>query len=372
MAVGLKPVAAGLIPSLGAVGRGAVNAIRANPIRAGVGAAGIAGIAAVGVGGYAAFTDASSLYNSRERMAGQFQQEEMFPSDLIQNDASRNFYMSFKFQAYEKRAINNSPFLRSNGTVRIPIPDNIRDNMSVTYGSTSFSGPTGMAVGAGLESLAGSRGLTASAEPTFDNYVSRAASAALDGASGAAVGLADKFAGDAGKAAQAYFGVAVNPYQTVLFEKPEFKSHNFSWKFMPRDASESGTIRNIIRTFQYHMLPGVSEGVGLFFSYPSMVVISLFPSSDFLYRFKPCVIKSVNVNYGAAGAPSFFKTTGAPTTITMSIEMQEIEYWTNNDYSAAAFNDANAIDNFITAENRRAAIAGTTSVARNTGNPGGS
>lgn len=324
-----------------AAGRGIVSAVRAAPTSTRIAAA--AGIAAVGIGGYAAFTDASSLYNSRERAAGQFQQEEMFPNDLIQNDASRNFYMSFKFQAYEKRSINNSPFLRSNGTIRIPIPDNIRDNMSVTYGSTSFSGPTGMAVGAGLESLAGSRGQTASGEPTFANYASRAANAAVSALSGAATGLANELAGDAGKAAQAYFGVAVNPYQTVLFEKPEFKSHNFSWKFMPRDESESGTIRNIIRTFQYHMLPGVSEGIGLFFSYPSMVVVSLFPSSEFLYRFKPCVVKSVNVNYAAGAAPSFFKRTAAPTAITMSIELQEIEYWTNKDFTSAAFSTTDAL-----------------------------
>lgn len=349
----------GLLPRLGAVGRGAVNAVRANPVRAAVGAA---GIAAVGVGGTLALRDAASLYNSRESMAGQFQQEEMFPSDLIQNDAGRNFYMSFKFQAYEKRAINNSPFLRSNGTVRIPIPDNIRDNMSVTYGSSSL----GPAVGAALEGAVGSGPIQgASVGETLANFGSATINTISSAAQGGFAQLVQREAGPAAQAASAYFGAAVNPYQTVLFEKPEFKSHNFSWKFMPRDASESGTIRNIIRTFQYHMLPGVSEGVGLFFSYPSMVVISLFPSSDFLYRFKPCVIKSVNVNYGAAGAPSFFKRTAAPTTITMSIELQEIEYWTNNDYSAAAFNETNALGaGLLSAPNNTMLSGGAPSTAR--------
>jgi hypothetical protein len=83
----------------------------------------------------------------------------------------------------------------------------------------------------------------------------------------------------------------------------------------------------------------VSSGAGLFFSYPSMVIVSLYPSSEFLYRFKPCIIKSVNVNYAAGNNPSFFKRTNAPTAMTLSIQLQEIEYWTNNDYTADRFND---------------------------------
>jgi len=316
------------------VGRAGASAIRANPV-------GVAGLAAVGVGGTLSLSSARDLYSSRSSMAAQFQQQETFPSDLIQNEANRNFYMSFKFQAYEKRAINNSPFLRSMGTIRIPIPDNIRDNMSVSYSSTSFAGPAGMAVGGALESLVGSR--AGSENSGLTDFTERLTSAASASVTAAATGLVNQLSGQAGQAASAYFGIAVNPYQTVLFEKPEFKTHNFSWKFMPRDAAESGSIRNIIRTFQYHMSPGVSDTIGLFFSYPSMVTISLFPSSEFLYRFKPCVIKSVNVNYAAAGAPSFFKSTQAPTAITMSIELQEIEYWTNNDFTSNAFNDSAAL-----------------------------
>ena len=318
----------------------------------------IAQTLAVGAGAAFAFSNARDLYSARSTMAGQFQNEETFPSDLIQNDANRNFYMSFKFQAYEKRAINNSPFLRSNGTIRLPIPDNIRDNMSVSYSSPSL----GPAVGAGLEAVAGT--------PSGSGALSLVSEAATATLAGAAAALVANNTGQAGQAAQAYYGIAVNQFQTVLFEKPEFKSHTFSWKFMPRDEAESTAAANIFRTFQYHMLPGVSEGAGLFFSYPSMVVISLYPSSQYLYRFKPCIVKNVSVNYAAASTPSFFKRTGAPTAMTMSIELQEIEYWTNKDFTEETFNQQAAIDSIITAENRRAAAAGTTSVARNTGNPG--
>jgi hypothetical protein len=324
----------------------AIRASRVGQAAAGAGVTG-AGINAaiktgvVATGATLAFQSARDLYSSRSAMANNFQQQTTFPSDLIGNDSRTSFYMSFKFQAYEKRAINNAPFLRSEGTIRLPIPDNLRDNMSVTYGSKSFEGAEGLAVGAGLESLAGTR---PTSEQNFagvsSDLAGRGTKAITAATQGAAIGALNQGLPNLSSAAQAYFGTAVNPYQTVLFEKPDFKSHSFSWKFMPRDEQESAAARDIFRTFQFHMLPGVSEGIGLFFSYPSMVVISLYPSSEFLYRFKPCVIKSVSVNYAAGSTPSFFKRSGAPTAMTFTIDLQEIEYWTNKDYMGqTAFND---------------------------------
>lgn len=298
--------------------------------------------AAVATGAYLAFSDARELYGSRTAMAGEFQQETTFPLDLIQ-DGIRNFYISFKFQAYEKRSINNSPFLRSVGTIRLPIPDNIKDNMSVSY-TTANLGP---AVGSVLDQLAG----TPIASQDILGAAGTLAAQALPGVGAAlAGGVAGALAnGPGGQAAQSLFGMAVNPFQTVLFQNPEFKTHSFSWKIMPKNERESIAARDIFRTFQYHMSPGVSSQNGLFFSYPSMVAVSLYPSSEFLYRFKPCVIKSVSVDYSAGSAPSFFKRSDAPTSMSLTIDMQEIEYWTNRDFTAAAFNQ-------IAAENRTARI----------------
>lgn len=312
----------------------------AQPTRFGVtrGTAIVAGVGAAAAltGTAVALSSAADLYRSRQNAANQFQDQLEFPSDLIQPFAAgegRNFFMSFSFMKYEKRSIQNSPFLRSNGTVRLPIPDAIRDNLSVSYNTASLT----PMVGAGLENVAGRT-------PEGSSIATIAAAAIGDVAGGAALGALQGAATDgnaraAFQATQAYLGLAVNPYQTVLFEKPEFKTHNFSWKIMPKNEDESNRARNIFRTFQFHASPGVSEGAGLFFSYPSMVVINLYPSSEFLYRFKPCIIKSVNVNYAAGSNPSFFKRTNAPTAMTFSVQLQEIEYWTNKDYTADAFND---------------------------------
>jgi hypothetical protein len=284
---------------------------------------------AVGAGAYLAYGDAQNLYNSRSEMANQFQQQSEFPSDLT---TTTKFYMSFLFQEYVKRSINNSPFLRSKGTIRLPIPDNLKDNTSVSYSSPDV----GPFAGAALEQAAKNREETGSAISSFQSGVKLAGSV-LEGVAGEFVqGLQET---GAGQAVRSYLGLTVNPYQTVLFERPNFKSHTFTWKLIPKNETESGIVRDIITTFQYHSLPGISDGIGLIFSFPSMVTVSLHPSSEFLYRFKPAVVESISVNYAPGSAPSFYRRTDAPTAVTITIQLKEIEYWTNRDYTSTRSND---------------------------------
>jgi len=284
---------------------------------------------AVGAGAYLAYGDAQNLYNSRSEMANQFQQQSEFPSDLT---TTTKFYMSFLFQEYVKRSINNSPFLRSKSTIRLPIPDNLKDNTSVSY-STPDMDPL---VGAALEQAAINREQTGSAISSLQSVADIGTSALKGVAAEFVQGLQDT---NAGKGIRSYLGLTVNPYQTVLFERPNFKSHTFTWKLIPKNEIESGIVRDIITTFQYHSLPGISDGIGLIFSFPSMVTVSLHPSSEFLYRFKPAVVESISVNYAPGSAPSFYRRTDAPTAVTITIQLKEIEYWTNRDYTSTRSND---------------------------------
>jgi hypothetical protein len=276
--------------------------------------------------------EARNLYESRYTNSRTLYQEQIeFPADLT---SVSQHYISFLFQAYQKRSINNAPFLRSRGTIRLPMPDNLKDDTSVTYGAKSLS----PVFGATLDAL--SRGnLSDISTSNIENLLTTSNITNAGTIAGAEVlanrndGLANVF--------KAYAGVTENPYQTVLFEKPNFKEHSFTWKLIPSNATESEKIKNIIRTLQFHMLPGISSGAGLLFSFPSMVTISLFPSSNYLYRFKPCVIDKVSVDYAPGGEsnPSFYRGTNAPTAVLLKISLQEIEYWTNKDYETNMFDD---------------------------------
>jgi hypothetical protein len=290
---------------------------------------------AIGVGAIAA--DARSLYDSRyNRSRTMYQDQIQFPTDLT--NVSEH-YISFLFQAYQKRSINNAPFLRSTGTIRLPMPDNLKDDTEVTYSQKGLS----PVVGASLDLAASGR------IPDINNLTAadgRAVTSTGATAIGAGV-LANRMGstGDVVNSLKAFSGITQNPYQTVLFESPQFKTHTFTWKLIPSNEAESEKIKNIIRTFQFHMLPGVLGGAGILFSFPSMVTVSLYPSSDYLYRFKPCVIDKVSIDYapGAESSPSFYSGTNAPTAVLLKISFQEIEYWTNNDFEANTFDDAAAL-----------------------------
>jgi hypothetical protein len=137
---------------------------------------------------------------------------------------------------------------------------------------------------------------------------------------------------------------------TMLFQSPNFKSHSFTWILAPKNAQESAMINAIILAFKFNMLPGLSGGgtAGTMFSYPNIADIQLYPSNSYLYKFKPCAVKSVTADFAPNG-PSFFKDTFAPTHIGLTVEFQEIEMWTkealtdspmNGDFSSALFDAA--------------------------------
>jgi hypothetical protein len=75
--------------------------------------------------------------------------------------------------------------------------------------------------------------------------------------------------------------------------------------------------------------------------------INFRPSDEFLYRFKPCVVESINVNFTPGSSPSFFRGTStrapAPTAVNIELRVQEIEIWTKADYLRNADGRFNAL-----------------------------
>ena len=277
--------------------------------------------------GLFALEDATRLYNQRSALAGEFQSNIRFPSDLNANTP----FMSMQFSSYRRRSINEQPFYNREMKIVLPVPENLTEAFSLGYSKENL----GSVVGSIAE--VASRGVP--------NSIAGIGSALGDAASGIGVGVArgvlstiannipggQETTNRAINAISALSGITTNPFQVVLFKSPEFRSHQFSWRFIPKYAEESEVIRNIVETFRYHAHPGISETSGVFFSYPEILEINFRPRDNYLYKFKPCVVESVRVNY-APNSPSFYKSTGAPTAVEFSIRVQEIEIWTKADY----------------------------------------
>lgn len=279
------------------------------------------------IGAAAAAADAAILMNQSAEMARRFQENLTFPSDL--NTAVP--YITMQFKAYERRSIYQQPFYRDVMRIALPMPENLGDLTSVNYEKEKL----GSALGSIAEALStGVPGVSEAARRAYGVGIGAAAQLGAYGAGQAAraIGLDAQDANRVLALGSALSGVTTNPFEVVLFKHPNFKTHGFSWKFVPRDENESKIIRDLVETFKYHSLPGISTSSGVFFSFPEILQIVFRPSDEYLYKFKPCVVDSVQVNY-APNSPSFYKSTGAPTAVQFSIKVQEIEIWTKADFS---------------------------------------
>lgn len=123
----------------------------------------------------------------------------------------------------------------------------------------------------------------------------------VSGALGAVAGAAG---GQVLKGAVAGAGIARNPYMAVLYDSPQFRVHNFAWKFVPKNAQESKIITEIIHSFKYHSSPSAPRGRTHFFDYPEQFDID-FHYSDHLFNIGPSVLTGFEVNYHAEGSPLY-------------------------------------------------------------------
>jgi len=244
-------------------------------------------------------------------------------------DLPENYNINFQFVKYQRRSIFEQPSFPRVGGVQLPIPVNLLDSQSIDWRPEGASLAVGAAIENGLQTYQQGGG-NASLGSIVQSAVSAGAAGAATGIAGSVVNnLAGKLGIGSNVTAQGYqlLGLAENPFLTMLFKSPTFKTHSFSWRFAPRSPQESDAIVSIVQAFKTNALPALQPGTkGVFLSYPNLALITLTPS-NYLYEFKPCAITNVSINYAGGGVPSFFQGTNAPTLIDFRVDLTEIEYW---------------------------------------------
>lgn len=286
--------------------------------------------------------DVINLYRNRDVALSQFSQDNIiFPSDLVRN-ASVPF-MSMEFSSYKRRSIYEQPFYQQQMKIRLPIPENLTEQTSLSYQTEELSSTMGAALeslsegnqgfGAGVRNVLG--GAVIDTARSLPNLLGAIVGGRAGGLGGAVVGGVAagqiQILNQAPAAISALTGITTNPFQVVLFKSPNFRRHSFSWKFIPTSLAESETLRSLIEIFKFYSLPGISSMGAIFFSYPEILQINFRPSDRYMYKFKPCVVEGITVNY-APNSPSFVKSSGAPTAIVMTINLHEIEIMTKADF----------------------------------------
>lgn len=137
------------------------------------------------------------------------------------------------------------------------------------------------------------------------------------------------------KAYSAGMGVAANPKSALIYDGHEMKNHTFSWTFAPRSEEESTNLRNIINFIKFHQLPSVGGAVSdrLYLNYPSVVDIYFIGLDEsYFYKFKPCMLKSFNINYTGQNAVSILRG-GRPAVVGVEMNLMEMDIHYAEEYT---------------------------------------
>lgn len=121
----------------------------------------------------------------------------------------------------------------------------------------------------------------------------------------------------------------LSPLQFMTYKRPSYKEHDLQWTLSAANREESDTLNDMIKDFKASAAPTLAMK-GYAYKYPKICQISFHPD-EYLFTLKPCAIISVQVDYTAAGGPSFYKS-GAPTVVGLSLRLKELQLWTREDY----------------------------------------
>lgn len=283
----------------------------------------LAGLGIVAVGVTSLGTEiASSTYNSNSAYVTN--QTYIFPTDLINAPAGRHFYMTFWFYQYQRPSIFVAPNAYPIGNIVLPLPAQLMDKQSVNYTTTPMNPALGAAIDEATQNYHQSGGL-------INSVIAGAGSALAGGAAGLAGIELGKISTTTNQLLQ-IGGLAINPYLTVLFNAPVFKRMTFNWKFTPTNLQESNNLKYILNKFRYHQLPDTNSSLGgTLLQYPDMCIPVISPAG-YVYSFKHCVIENAEVNYSPAATPGF-SDSNAPSTIELTLQLLEIEYWLKKDFN---------------------------------------
>jgi|TARA_R100000231_G_scaffold10278_3_gene12556 hypothetical protein len=127
---------------------------------------------------------------------------------------------------------------------------------------------------------------------------------------------------------------ALNPALEAIFQSVNFREFSFSFRFTPRNERELASADSIIKMFKFHMLPERVAGqkIGRHLLFPSEFEIQyMFQGTENTwYPFvKPCVLTSLNVDYGPGGESQHFRPNEdgkpAPTEMNLTLNFTETE-----------------------------------------------
>jgi len=231
------------------------------------------------------------------------------------------------------------------GFIYLPVPQNIQDTTSVTWGEDSLDPLAAFGLSFGADALkdpgdAVRKYFQLGGKALNDLFQDDAAKSALTAAvAGQAFGALGGNVSTTGLVARAT-GAVFNPNMELLFQGVNIRSFSFNFNFVARSSREGEEIKKIIRELKKSMTPtkNVQSGLeGIFIGAPKVFQLEYRKgntSHPFLNRFLPMALTNVSVNYTGSNTYATYWD-GTPVHMTMQLDFQELNPLYTEDYDTA-------------------------------------
>lgn len=223
------------------------------------------------------------------------------------------------------------------GTVRLPIQPSITDSNNVNWGSGDMNP---LAAYAAALSIQGQESLTEALRTATQDATKFIEATKIDPsyANALRVWLASEAVGINGLLPRVT-GAIVNPNLELLFQGPQLRPFNFSFKLSPRSSEEAAQVRQIIRFFKQGMSVQKASSQ-IFLKTPDVFNITYMDGTDSkkeyhqsLNRIKTCALLSASVDYTPDGSyMTFNDNEHTMTSYQLTLSFSEIDPVYNDDY----------------------------------------
>lgn len=227
------------------------------------------------------------------------------------------------------------------GAILLPMPSNIQDGNSVSYGEDQLGAFTEKGLGVAQKAMgttiqevmkadttkletATNKALDLITNAGFKDVVMKSLAAEAVSIFGGNVSINSLLARESGQ--------IINPNLELLFSGVTLRSFRFSFKMTPRSDTETSQIKNIIRALKKNMAPSQTTD---FLTTPNLFQIKYMKGNNehpFLHKFKTCFLKDMSVNYTGENVYATYHD-GTPVSLNLDLTFQEREPIYASDYA---------------------------------------
>ena len=269
-----------------------------------------------------------------------FQGAVKYPSDLTQGGGPHEKWILLEARA--GRHIARDGFVageanepdRTLASVALYLPtDALKSGMSVDYKDVDL----GMAAGKAIEEAARTGALNPPTAGTggggwidkLKNIASAGAHGAVGLGTAKALGMIEEagsaFVDDPRATIEVVAGKAVNPRMDTMFDKMQYRTHEFTFNLIPRDKGEADNIDAILNILHYYSLPDYGDNTNIWnfmIGYPYEFVITMFNQTH-LNKIERSVLTGLTVDH-AGGDRIAFATDYYPAATALTLSFKEV------------------------------------------------